>query len=128
MKMKSISIPEYLHTWLYKNITAERKSLYAVIEWLRDCKEHSDRVHSEHTNIDTPEALVRFEGDKPLHSEYVEFIGNTGKVRTTHDMTKAIGFRVFDPTTCEQDQILITFDVAESLRNKNLNDKKDDTQ
>lgn len=44
MKMKSVSIPEDLHTWLYAKVNAERKSLYSVIEWLRDCKEHSDHV------------------------------------------------------------------------------------
>lgn len=44
MKIKSVSIPLDLHTWLYKNIDADKKSLYAVIEWLRDCKEHSDHM------------------------------------------------------------------------------------
>ena len=36
MEMKTISIPEELHAWLYANTTAERKSMYSVIEWLKE--------------------------------------------------------------------------------------------
>lgn len=132
MEMKSVSIPIELHTWLYKNINTDRKSLYAVIEWLRDCKEHSDRGGNLDEFIGVTNTscaiLVKFTGDKPQYNEHVEVVPDTIVVRTTHDMSKAIGFRVFDPITREPDQILITFNVAESLRNRRLNDKKDDTQ
>lgn len=132
MKMKSVSIPEDLHTWLYKNITTERKSLYAVIEWLRDCKEHSDRMDEghleEYIGITTGIALFEFVGDKPKMNYYVEMVGNTGKVRTAHDMSKAIGYRVFDPISRVTDKVMISFDVAASLRNRKENDKMGDDQ
>ena len=116
MKMKSVSIPIELHTWLYKNITTERKSLYAVIEWLRDCKEHSDRVGdgSKEEALRTRATVFRFVGDKPKLSEFVEVVPGTNKVRITHDMSKAIGFRLFDPVTREPDQVLISFDVIDA--------------
>ena len=59
MEMKSVSIPLDLHTWLYANINAERKSLYSVIEWVRDCKEHSDRDHADCTEKFVGSATIR---------------------------------------------------------------------
>lgn len=132
MKMKSVSIPEELHAWLYTNTNSDRKSLYAVIEWLRDCKEHSDRMDENHleeyTGITAGTALFEFVGDKPKMSYYVEMVGTTGKVRTTRNMSKAIGYRVFDPISRTTNQVMISFDVAASLRNRKENDKIGDDE
>lgn len=115
--MKSISVPLELHTWLYANISTERKSLYAVIEWLRDCKEHSDHGGDLDEFIGVTNTacamLVRFTGDKPKYNEHVEVVPDTDKVRTTNDMSKSIGIRIFDPETCEPDQIMISFDAID---------------
>lgn len=117
MEMKSVSIPIELHTWLYKNVNTERKSLYAVIEWLRDCKEHCDRRGDLDEFISVTNTscaiLVKFTGDKPQYNEHVEVVPDTIVVRTTDDMSKAIGFRIFNPATCEPDQIMISCDVLE---------------
>lgn len=55
--------------------------------------------------------LVRFIGDKPKFNEYVEIVSNTGKVRTTNDLSKAIGSRIYNQEACEPDQITISCDM-----------------
>jgi len=136
MKMKPISIPEDLHAWLYDNINSDRTSLYAVIEWLRDCKEHCDREHSN-SQIGVSDPFVRscigfasepgkvritdpfvsscimtmrYIGDTPKSGNCVGFASEPGKVRITNK-SKAFGFVIATDEELENDEVHVEVDL-----------------